>query len=106
LKSTSDKKANAIEHHYSVSVRAPADDYMSDLWPTSARLRPPSIISIPGTRLYTPYSQAAQSSGHWNPADALFAPTGMPELEALAQEKGLTPKRLPSGMILWEGREE
>jgi hypothetical protein len=30
----------------------------------------------------------------------------MPELEALAQEKGLTPKRLPSGMILWEGREE
>jgi len=27
-------------------------------------------------------------------------------LEALAQEKGLTPKRLPSGMILWEGREE
>jgi len=92
--------------HYSVYVRAPSDDYTQLIWPATNRLPLPGLIIIPTTRLYTPYSQAAQSSVHWNPADALFASTGMPELEALAQAKGLTPKRLPSGMILWKDREE
>ena len=92
--------------HYSVYVRAPSDDYTDVIWTSTNHLPLPALITIPATRLYTPYSQAAQSSGHWNPADALFAPTGMPELEALTQTKGFTPKRLPSGMILWEGREE
>jgi len=103
--STADKTVYSVERYISASGRSPVDG-LAPLWSAFAWPPYPTLLTLPATRCFTPYSQAAQLSRHWGAQDTLFATTGMAELEALAQAKGLTPKRLPSGMTLWEAREE
>jgi hypothetical protein len=103
-KRTPDKRANgnAWFDQYSVSGRAPVEDYTLIIWPACSLPPTPRLLTIPATRFFTPCSQAAQNSGHWNPSDALFSTSGMPELVSLASQKKLSPNRIHSGMVLWE----
>lgn len=102
---STDRKAAQVEHHYTVSNRSPTNDY--GLVYAAFETKPyPQTITIFSTSFYTPYSQAAQNSTHWNPIDALLATTGMPELEALSAAKGLKPHQQANGMILWKSDDE
>jgi len=102
--SLADGKAWVALRHYVNSSRAPADDFESAR-NTMAQLVPLELLTISPTAFYTPYSQAALTSGHWIPQEVPLAATGMPEIETLAQAKSLKHHPLPGKTTLWKPTE-
>jgi hypothetical protein len=99
-----DNKAWISARHYVNSARSPADDFDAAR-NAIAKLVPLEFLTISPTAFYTPYSQAALTSGHWIPQEAPLATTGMPEIETLAQAKKLQPHHLPGKTTLWKSTE-
>lgn len=99
-----DNKAWIITRHYVNSARSPADDFDA-VRNAMAKLVPLEFLTSSPTAFYTPYSQAALTSGHWIPQEVLLATTGMPEIEAIAQAKSLEPHPLPGKTTLWKPAE-
>jgi hypothetical protein len=98
---TPDKKAWIAPRNV---ARDPANDF-NQICTIKIAVDPVKILTISPTSFYTPYSQAALSSGHWNPLKAPLATTGMPEIESIAQAKRLQPYLLSSKTTLWKPTE-
>jgi hypothetical protein len=96
-----DNKAWISARHYVNSARSPADDFDAAR-NAIAKLVPLEFLTSAPTAFYTPYSQAALTSGHWIPQEVPLATTGMPEIETLAQTKSLEPHPLPGKTTLWK----
>ena len=96
-----DEKAWVASRHYGNSALSPTQDFEA-VRNAMAQLVPLEFLTISPTAFYTPYSQAALTSGHWIPQEVPLATTGMPEIETLAQAKSLKHHPLPGKTTLWK----